>query len=87
ISTRVPSFRRPRGRNAAAALLGLGALGAAMLMAVLLVAGATGVRYVTDPAVQLLRDGTPVGAAYRQDPVLAQITAAVFDGATVATVV
>ena len=87
ISTRVPSFRRPRGRNAAAALLGLGALGAAMLMAVLLVAIATGVRYVADPAAQLFREGTPVGEAYRQDPVLAQITAAVFDGAAVATVV
>ena len=78
ISNGVPAFRRPRSRNAATTLLLLGLISAAMLMSVLLLAGATGVRYVEDPGTQLLRDGVPVGEDYEQHPVIGQIAAAVF---------
>jgi amino acid transporter len=78
ISNGVPAFRRPRSRNAATTLLLLGLISATMLMSVLLLAGATGVRYVEDPGTQLLRDGVPVGEDYEQHPVIGQIAAAVF---------
>ncbi|RPF28637.1 APC family permease [Georgenia muralis] len=78
ISNGVPAFRRPRSRNAATTLLLLGLISATMLMSVLLLAGATGVRYVEDPGTQLLRDGVPVGDDYEQHPVIGQIAAAVF---------
>lgn len=84
ISNGVPSFRKPKSRNAATTLALLGAVSATFLMAILLLARATGVRYVEDPASQLLRDGVPVGEDYVQHPVLGQLADAVFEGAPVA---
>lgn len=81
ISNGVPNFRRPKSRNAATTLLMLGCLSVTFLMVSLLLAGATGVKYVERPAEQLLRDGVPVGAEYVQHPVLSQLADAVFRGA------
>ncbi len=83
INNGVPAFKKPRSKNAAATLLLLGLIGSAMLLSMLHLARATDVRFVQDPATQLLRDGEPVGEAYRQDPVVGQIAATVFDGAPV----
>ncbi|GAA4433264.1 APC family permease [Georgenia halophila] len=80
INNGVPAFKKPRARNAATTLALLGIIGAAMLMSMLHLARATGVRFVEDPATQLLRNGEPVGEDYRQDPVVGQIAASVFDG-------
>src|SRR5690606_23143234 len=84
ISNGVPSFRKPKSRNAATTLLMLGCLSVTFLMSSLLLARATGVRYVARPAQQLLRDGVPVGEDYLQHPVLGQLADAVFDGFPVA---
>jgi len=84
ISNGVPSFRKPKSRNAATTLLMLGCLSVTFLMSSLLLARATGVRYVERPAQQLLRDGVPVGEDYLQHPVLGQLADAVFDGFPVA---
>lgn len=78
ISTGVPAFRPPKARNASATLVLLGGLGAAMLLAVLALAQATGVRIVTDPASQLLIDGQLPGEEFRQTPVIGQIALVVF---------
>ncbi|MCK6209293.1 APC family permease [Georgenia sp. EYE_87] len=78
ISNGVPAFQKPRSRNAATTLLLLGLLGATMLMSILLLARASGVRFAQDPATQLLRDGVPVGEDYVQDPVIGQLAATVF---------
>ncbi|MFC7406113.1 APC family permease [Georgenia alba] len=83
INNGVPAFKKPRARNAAATLLLLGLIGSAMLLSMLHLARATDVRFVQDPATQLLRDGEPVGATYRQDPVVGQVAATVFDGVPV----
>ena len=81
ISTGVPAFRRPKARNASATLMLLGVLGAVMLLSVLGLAQATGVRIVTDPASQLLIDGHLPGEEFRQTPVIGQIANAVFASA------
>ena len=81
VSNGVPAFRRPKAANAATTLLLLGLIAATMLMSVLLLAGAAGVRFAQDPAHQLLVDGGPVGPSYAQDPVITQIAATVFRGA------
>ena len=80
ISNGVPSFQRPKSRNAATTLLLLGSIAALMLMSMIHLAGATHVHMVEDPATQLLRDGEPLGGRYHQDPVIGQIAATVFSG-------
>ncbi|GAA1625889.1 APC family permease [Georgenia ruanii] len=83
VSNGVPAFRRPKSRNAATTLLLLGLIAATMLMSILLLAGATGLRFAQDPATQLLDNGQPVGPGYNQDPVISQIAATVFHGVPV----
>ncbi|WP_152204134.1 APC family permease [Georgenia thermotolerans] len=78
ISNGVPHFKRPKSRNAASTLLLLGLISATMLMSILVLARQTGVRFVTDPATELTRDGVPVGDSYVQHPVIGQIAGAVF---------
>ena len=80
LSNGVPNFRKPKSRNAATTLAMLGALSFTFLMSSLLLARATGIRYVENPAVNLLQDGVPVGADYVQHPVLIQLSEAVFQG-------
>ncbi|MDQ2625345.1 MAG: APC family permease [Actinomycetota bacterium] len=80
ISNGVPNFREPKSRNAATTLGLLGGIGATLLASIILLAGATGVRFVEDPATQLLLDGAPPPAEYRQVPVLGQLAHTVFDG-------
>jgi len=82
ISNGVPSFRRPKSRNAAATLALLGGIAAVMLMSVLLLARHTGVVMVDDPARQLTLNGAPVGADVHVDPVIGQLAVAVFGRGT-----
>ncbi|VTR78756.1 APC family permease [Cellulomonas hominis] len=78
ISNGVPSFRKPKSRNAATTLLLLGTLSVFLIMSILTLANLTGVHYVEDPATQLLRDGVPVGEDYVQDPVIGQLAQTIF---------
>lgn len=79
VATAVPSFRKPRGRNAGNTLLLTGVLSIVLLVGLTWLAGVTGVKYVERPEQALLRaDGTPVGD-YAQDPVLGQLALGVFD--------
>lgn len=80
ISNGVPSFQRPKSKNAATTLLLLGTIAALMLLSIIHLAGATGVRMVEDPATGLLSNGAPLSEGYHQDPVIGQIAAAVFSG-------
>ncbi|NCT89993.1 APC family permease [Cellulomonas sp. APG4] len=80
ISNGVPAFRKPKSRNAATTLLLLGTLSTTFIMSILLLAQATHAHIVEDPATQLLRDGEPVGEEYVQDPLIAQLSEAVFSG-------
>lgn len=80
ISNGVPAFRKPKSRNAATTLLLLGTISATMIISILLLAQATGVRFAEDPHSQLLVDGQPVAGDYVQIPVIGQLAEAVFSG-------
>ena len=80
ISNGVPAFRKPKSRNAATTLLLLGSISIAMLMSIIVLADLMHVRYVEDPAHQLLLDGKPVGEGHVQETVLAQLAGALFSG-------
>src|SRR5690606_19854394 len=84
ISNGVPSFRKPKSRHAATTLALLGAVSASFVAAILLLARATGVRYVGVPASHRRRAGAPAAAGAVQRPVLGQLADAVFEGAPVA---
>jgi amino acid transporter len=80
ISNGVPAFRKPKSKNAATTLALLGALSISMILTILLLAQATGIRFADRPEEQLLLDGVPVGDSYEQHPVIAQLASAVFEG-------
>ncbi|MFE7779315.1 APC family permease [Streptomyces sp. NPDC057445] len=82
ISNGVPAFRKPKSRNAATTLLLMGALAVTMFCGIIGLAMATDVRMAENPAHDLIRDGTPVGSDYVQDPVISQVAAAVFGDGT-----
>ena len=80
ISNGVPAFRKPKSRNAATTLLLLGTISSTMILSILLLAQATGVRFAEDPHEQLTVDGQPVSGDYVQIPVIGQLAEAVFSG-------
>lgn len=83
IATNVPSFRKPRGKNAGTTLVFLGLFATVMLIGITYLASVSGVRYVSDPGTQLL-DGRGQGlpSNFLQDPVLGQVAEAVFSSFT-----
>ncbi|WP_374985456.1 APC family permease [Streptomyces fradiae] len=78
ISNGVPAFRKPKSRNAAATLALMGGFAVTMFCGIIGLALATDVKMAENPAHDLLRDGTPVGPDYTQEPVISQVSAAVF---------
>ncbi|WP_051259450.1 APC family permease [Schaalia suimastitidis] len=78
ISNGVPSFRRPKSRNAAATLAMLGGISASMMLSILLLARATGTKVVDDPQTQLRLNGQPVPEDLNVGPAISQIAQAVF---------
>ena len=73
ISNGVPAFTEPKSRNAATTLLLLGTIAVSMLMSIVVLADLMRLRYVENPATQLLRDGAPIGDGYEQDTVIGQL--------------
>ena len=82
ISNGVPAFKKPKSRNAATTLLLLGTLAITMLMSIIVLADLMKLRYVEDPATQLLRDGRPVGESYQQDTVIGQLAKTLYSDFT-----
>ncbi|MBC7630866.1 APC family permease, partial [Aeromicrobium sp.] len=78
ISNGVPAFKKPKSKNAATTLLLLGILSIVMLMSIVVLADLMHLRYVEDPARQLLLNGQPVGAGYEQDTVIAQLAGTLY---------
>jgi amino acid transporter len=79
ISNGVPAFRKPKSKNAATTLLLLGTIAITMLMSIMVLANAMGLKYVDD--VARLRDatGAPMPDKFHQPTVMAQLSRAVFD--------
>jgi amino acid transporter len=82
ISNGVPAFRKPKSRNAATTLFMMGLLAVTMFCGIIGLAMATEVKMAENPGHDLLRDGTPVGGDYIQNPVISQVAAAVFGDGT-----
>ncbi|HEX2175375.1 MAG TPA: APC family permease [Nocardioidaceae bacterium] len=80
VSSGVPAFRKPKGRNAGTTLLLLGVIAAAMALSVVALANLTGVQMSEDPERLLGPDGEPVGPEYHQSPVIGQLAESVFSG-------
>ncbi|GAA3534358.1 APC family permease [Aeromicrobium panaciterrae] len=82
ISNGVPAFKKPKSKNAATTLLLLGTLAVAMLMSIIVLADLMKLRYVEDPARQLLKNGVPVGSSYEQDTVIGQLAKTLYSDFT-----
>jgi amino acid transporter len=78
ISNGVPAFRPPKSRNAATTLLLMGVVAVTMFVGVLTLAMISDARFAGDPAHDLLRNGTPVGTGYHQQPIITEVASAVF---------
>ncbi|HVM28230.1 MAG TPA: APC family permease [Mycobacteriales bacterium] len=79
IANGVPAFRKPKSRNAATTLALMGAAALSMFVGITALAVLTDVRYVQDPASQLVG----FGEGDVQRSVVAQIASAVFGDGTV----
>ena len=80
IANGVPSFRKPKGRNAATTLLLLGAVATTMALSIVSLANLTGVQVAEDPERQLrAADGASLGESYHQDPVVGQLARTIFE--------
>src|SRR5690606_37954848 len=80
ISNGVPAFRKPKSRNAAITLLMMGLLSITMFSGLIFLALRSGVK-LTQPshiAHNVLINGVPAGPEYYQQPIIAQVAAAVF---------
>lgn len=78
ISNGVPAFRKPKSKNAATTLAMMGLLAVTMFCGIIVLALVTDVRMAENPATDLLRNGSPVGSSYVQNPVITQVAEAVF---------
>jgi amino acid transporter len=83
ISNGVPAFRKPKSKNAATTLALMGILAVTMFCGIIALAINTGVKMAENPATDLLLHGKPVGAGFTQDPVIAQVAAAVFGSGSI----
>jgi amino acid transporter len=81
VANHVPEFKPPRSRNAAVALLSVGLISAVLLIAIVALAGVTGLQYVERPDVQI----AGAGPDYVQSPVTAQLAETIFGPATALT--
>ena len=80
LANQVPAFKPPKSRNAASALLTVGLISAALLLAIVALARLTRVQYVERPRTQI-EGATP---DYVQPPVTAQLAETIFAGAPLA---
>jgi len=78
ISNGVPAFQKPKSKNAATTLLLLGTISIVMLMSIIVLADLMELRYVEDPASQLLLNGQPIGDSYVQETVIGQLAGALY---------
>jgi amino acid transporter len=83
ISNGVPAFRKPKSKNAATTLLLMGVLAVTMFCGIIALALVSKVRMAETPATDLLLNGRPIGPGYTQDPVIAQVAAAVFGNGSI----
>ncbi len=74
----VPALKEPKPRNAATVLLLTGVASVSMFTGLVALGMLTDVRIAADPANDILINGVPAGPEYVQEPIIAQVSAAVF---------
>jgi len=84
ISNGVPSFQKPKSKNAATTLLLMGGLAVVMLMGIIKLGDWTQLRFAEHPEEQLLLNGQPVGDSISQPTVISQLADAVYGGGVLA---
>jgi amino acid transporter len=86
IANGVPAFRAPKSRNAATTLLVMGTLAVTMFAGLIVLGQRSGIRVAEHPETDILIGGVPAGPEYHQDPIIAQVAAAVFGDGSLAFV-
>jgi amino acid transporter len=86
IANGVPAFRHPKSRNAATTLLWMGTIAVTMFGGLVALGLLTDMKVAEHPATAILIDGQPAGPDYHQQPIIAQVAAAVFGDGSVAFV-
>ena len=86
IANGVPAFRSPKSRNAATTLLVMGLLAVTMFAGLIALGQRSGIRVAEHPETDILINGVPAGPGYHQDPIIAQVAAAVFGEGSLAFV-
>jgi amino acid transporter len=86
ISNGVPAFQKPKSRNAATTLLMMGLIAVTMFSGLVALANLSHAKLAEHPAVDILIGGRPAGEGYVQDPIIAQVAAAVFGDGSLAFV-
>lgn len=77
IANGVPALKQPKSKNAATTLALLGLISTGMMLSILHLARATGVKVVESGSHNLLYNGKPVADA-KTDPVIGQLAATIF---------
>jgi amino acid transporter len=80
IASGVPAFHEPKSRNAATTLLAVGLISTTLLLGIVALSRITGLRYVEEPARQIVG----AGPGYVQPTVTAQLADVIFDHAPAA---
>jgi amino acid transporter len=84
ISNGVPAFQKPKSKNAATTLLMMGLIAVTMFSGLVALGNITHAKLAEHPEVDILINGQPAGEDYVQDPIIAQVAAAVFgDGSVI----
>ncbi|MGQ0465909.1 MAG: APC family permease [Sporichthyaceae bacterium] len=86
IANGVPAFKEPKSKNAATTLLAMGTIAVTMFGGLVALGMLTDMRVSENPAEHILIDGVPAGPDYQQDPIIAQVAAAVFGDGSAAFV-
>ncbi|MGQ0630549.1 MAG: APC family permease [Sporichthyaceae bacterium] len=83
IANGVPAFREPKSKNAAATLAVMGLLAVTMFTGLVALGMRSEIKVSEHPETDILINGVPAGPDYHQEPIIAQVAAAVFGDGSV----
>jgi amino acid transporter len=78
IANGVPAFREPKSKNAATTLAIMGTIAVTMFAGLVALGLRSHIKLSEHPESEILINGVPAGPDYHQDPIIAQVAAAVF---------
>ncbi|MGQ0624277.1 MAG: APC family permease [Sporichthyaceae bacterium] len=78
IANGVPAFREPKSKNAATTLAVMGVMAVTMFAGLVALGVRSDIKVSEHPETDILINGVPAGPDYHQEPIIAQVAAAVF---------